>query len=197
MSAHTPIAAVADKRPTASGSALSRTGAVPPESEAPGRRFRRTAGRFPTGVTVVTTLDQDRRPHGTTVNSFTTVSMDPCLVLVALGHSSRLHDKILASSAFTVSVLSATQEHEARWFADPARPAGVDAFTGRPWSPAPYSGAPILLDGVAYFDCAVEEARPAGDHTLLVGRVETFGVLSDVPALTFADSAFTPREGQL
>ncbi|MFI5866472.1 flavin reductase family protein [Streptomyces sp. NPDC051546] len=198
MSAHGPLAAVADKPPTApgpapSGAAPTGTGAAGPGSETPARRFRRTAGRFPTGVTVVTTLDQGR-PHGTTVNSFTTVSMDPCLVLVALGRSSRLHDKILASSAFTVSVLSETQEDDARWFADPARPAGADAFTGRPWRPAPHSGAPILLDGVAYFDCAVEEARRAGDHTLLVGRVETFGVLSDGPALTFADSAFTPRE---
>ncbi|MFJ6793783.1 flavin reductase family protein [Streptomyces sp. NPDC091268] len=165
-------------------------------TETPGRRFRRTAGRFPTGVTVVTTLDEGR-PHGTTVNSFTTVSVDPCLVLVALGHRSRLHDKILSSTSFAVSVLSDTQERDARWFADPARPAGAEAFTGRPWRAAPYSGAPILLEGVAYFDCAVEEARRAGDHTLLVGRVETFGVLRDGPALTFADSAFTPREGRL
>ncbi|MFE2285486.1 flavin reductase family protein [Streptomyces sp. NPDC059443] len=199
MTAQGPLSAVADKPHSASRPATSTTcasGAAGPDAEAPGRRFRRTAGRFPTGVTVVTTLDQGR-PHGTTVNSFTTVSMDPCLVLVALGRRSRLHDKILASSAFTVSVLSDTQEDDARWFANPARPAGAEAFTGRPWRPAPYSGAPILLDGVAYFDCAVEEARRAGDHTLLVGRVETFGVLCDRPALTFADSAFTPREGRL
>lgn len=210
MTAHGPLSAVAEKPQTASGPAASGSGASStsasgasgasgadaPGTETPGRRFRRTAGRFPTGVTVVTTLDQGR-PHGTTVNSFTTVSMDPCLVLVALGHRSRLHDKILASSSFTVSVLSDTQEDDARWFADPARPAGADAFTGRPWRPAPHSGAPILLDGVAYFDCAVQEARRAGDHTLLVGRVETFGVLCDRPALTFADSAFTRREARL
>ncbi|MCY0927954.1 flavin reductase family protein [Streptomyces sp. H27-H1] len=179
MSTHAPLSSLA-LRPR-------------PGAEDPGRRFRSAAGRFPTGVTVVTALEGGR-PHGTTVNSFTTVSVDPCLVLVALGHRSRMHDKLLLAGSFTVSVLSDTQEDDARWFADPARPDGAEAFIGRPWRTAAHSGAPILLDGVAYFDCAVEETRRAGDHTLVVGRVEEFGVLRDGPALVFADSAFAGRE---
>ncbi|MET9323426.1 flavin reductase family protein [Streptomyces sp. NPDC003038] len=177
----------------------------PPAGQAPGggvglaedaatarRRFRRTAGRFATGVTVVTT-HADGQPHGTTVNSFTTVSMDPFMVMVSLGRGSRLHDRILDSWTFCVSVLAADQEADATWFADRSRPSGAEAFADRPWRAAPRSGAPILLDGVAYFDCTVADARPAGDHTLLLGRVESFAVLSDRPALVFADSRFVPQ----
>ncbi|GAA3143533.1 hypothetical protein GCM10010449_73870 [Streptomyces rectiviolaceus] len=167
--------------------------AAHPDAGAARRAFRQTAGRFPTGVTVVSTV-VDGQPHGTTVNSFTTVSMDPLLVLVSLGRSSRLHDHVLNGWRFAVTVLSDRQEGDARWFADPARPVGREAFGGRPWSAAPYSGAPVLLDGVAYFDCAVEDAHPAGDHTLLLGRAESFGVLSDRPALLFSDSRFAPRK---
>ncbi|MGW7072160.1 flavin reductase family protein [Streptomyces sp. NPDC054855] len=164
------------------------------ETETPRRRFRRTAARFPTGVTVVTALAEDGEPHGTTVNSFTTVSMDPYLVMVGLGLGSRLHDRILARGAFAVSVLSDTQEADARWFADPARPAGAASFTGLPWRAADLSGAPVLMEAVAWFDCTVHATHEAGDHTLFVGRAEAFGVLSDRPALTFADSRFVSHE---
>ncbi|MEU8777713.1 flavin reductase family protein [Streptomyces sp. NPDC048606] len=172
----------------ATSNAVTAAGPAP----ADGRDFRRTAGRFPTGVTVVTTVGADGRPHGTTVNSFTTVSMDPFMVLVSLARGSRLHDQALDAWSFAVTVLAEEQQADALWFADRSRPTGDAAFTGRAHRPAPHSGAPLLLGGVAWFDCAVAEAHPAGDHTLLLGRVHSFGVLSDRPALTFADSRFTP-----
>jgi flavin reductase (DIM6/NTAB) family NADH-FMN oxidoreductase RutF len=158
----------------------------------PDRRFRRAAARFPTGVTVVTALAADGQPHGTTVNSFTTVSLDPRLILIALGRRSRLHEVILAGSDFAVSVLAGTQQEDARRFADPARPPGAAGFAGRAWRPATHCGAPVLLDAVAYFDCAVHAAHSTGDHTLLVGRVQDFGVLGHTPALLFADSRLGP-----
>ncbi|MCX5195239.1 flavin reductase family protein [Streptomyces sp. NBC_00249] len=177
---------------TTTGTGLPASAATVTATAPDGKDFRRTAGRFPTGVTVVTTLGADGHPHGTTVNSFTTVSMDPFMVLVSLGRGSRLHDHALDAWSFAVTVLAEEQQDDALWFADRTRPTGAGAFAGRAWRPAPHSGAPVLLDGVAWFDCAVAEAHPAGDHTLLLGRVHSFGVLSDRPALTFADSRFAP-----
>lgn len=75
-----------------------------------------------------------------------------------------------------------------------ARPSGAAGFAGRSWRPAAHCGAPVLLDAVAYFDCAVHATHPTGDHTLLVGRVEDFGVLSHAPALMFADSRLGPAK---
>ncbi|TJZ59105.1 flavin reductase [Streptomyces piniterrae] len=155
------------------------------------RHFRRAAGRFPTGVTVVSgTLDG--RPHGTTVNAFTTVSMDPLIIMVALGQHSRLRTLILHSGAFAVTVLSARQSRDARWFAASDRPDGEEAFVGRPWKPGPHSGAPVLLDGVGYFDCSVRATHTAGDHTVVLGNVEAFDVLSEEPPLLFHDSRLVP-----
>ncbi|MEV3987628.1 flavin reductase family protein [Streptomyces sp. NPDC049837] len=153
--------------------------------------FRRTAGRFPTGVTVVSGIDGGR-PHGTTVNAFATVSLDPLVIMVALGQRSRLRSRIVRSGAFAVSLLSARQTSDARWFADPARPDGEDAFAGRPWKPGPHSGAPVLLDAVGYFDCSVRATHSAGDHTVVLGDVEAFDVLSDEPPLLFHDSRLLP-----
>ncbi|MFD9631595.1 flavin reductase family protein [Streptomyces violascens] len=158
-----------------------------PSDEAARRSFRRAAGRFPTGVTVITTV-LDGEPHGTTVNAFATASMDPLMILVALGRRSRLREQILRSGSFAATVLAAHQEPDARWFADSARPAGAEGFAGRPWRPAAHSGAPVLLDGVAAFDCSLAATYPAGDHTVLIGRVEAFEELSQDPALLFSDS---------
>ncbi|MGW5532176.1 flavin reductase family protein, partial [Streptomyces xanthochromogenes] len=71
---------------------------------------------------------------------------------------------------------------------DSARPGGAEGFAGRPWRPAAHSGAPVLLDGVASFDCSLAATCPAGDHTVLIGRVEAFEELSQEPALLFSDS---------
>lgn len=155
-----------------------------------GRQFRLAAGRFPSGVTVVTTV-ADGEPHGTTVNAFTTVSLSPLMILVVLGATSRLHDKIHRSGMFTATVLGGHQEDDARWFADSARPSGLTGFAGRAWRPATFSGAPVLTEGIAYFDCAVAAAYPAGDHTVFIGAVEDFERISDRPALLFADSRLT------
>ncbi|MFC6063209.1 flavin reductase family protein [Streptomyces ochraceiscleroticus] len=166
--------------------AASRSG-----SEAERRRFRRAAGRFPTGVTVVTAL-AGGVPHGTTVNAFATASVDPLMILVTLGNGSRLLGQALHSRRFAVTVLAAHQEADARWFADPGRPAGAAGFAGRPYRPAAYAGSPVLTEGVAAFDCALAGAFPAGDHTVLVGRAEEFEVLSAAPPLLFTDSRFHP-----
>jgi flavin reductase (DIM6/NTAB) family NADH-FMN oxidoreductase RutF len=153
--------------------------------------YRRVAGRFPTGVTVVGTL-AGGEPHATTVNSFTSVSMDPLLILVSLGTGSRTYRRVRRSGGFAVTVLAAHQEDLARWFAHADRPAGAPSFEGRDWYPGPYTGSPILAGGVAYFDCVVDRVHPVGDHYLVIGGVHAFGALSDDPSLLFAKSRFVP-----
>ncbi|MBQ1000102.1 flavin reductase family protein [Streptomyces nigra] len=155
--------------------------------EHPPSEFRRSAGRFPTGVTVLTCV-RDEEPHGMTVNAFTTVSLDPLLVLAVLKTGSRTTRQVLSGDGFAVTVLSSLQEPAARSFADPVRARGSAAFSAVAHAPAPRTGAPVLLGGIAYFDCRVESVHPAGDHTILVGAVQAFGTLSEEPALLFSRS---------
>lgn len=155
----------------------------------PGRRFRRAAGCFPTGVTVLTTL-VDGQPHGMTVNSFASVSIDPELIQVSVRNDSQTYRHITESGGFAVTVLDARQQDVARWFARSGRPSGAAAFAGIDWMPAPVTGSPILPDGVSYFDCHVDSTHRTGDHTTLVGAVRAFDVLSDGVPLLFVGSKF-------
>lgn len=150
-------------------------------------RFRDAAGRFATGVTVVSTL-ADGVPHAMTVNSFMSVSIEPLLVLVSLRNDARTRRHIHRSGVFAVTVLGADQESVARWFAHPQRPAGAMAFADVDWRPGPVTGAPVLPDGVGYFDCEVQATHSAGDHSLIVGAVVDFDVLADRAPLLFVRS---------
>ncbi|MEV7560547.1 flavin reductase family protein [Streptomyces sp. NPDC089795] len=154
------------------------------------RQFSRTAARFPTGVTVLTTV-ADGQLHGMTVNAFATASLDPLLILTALGNTSRTARYILDTGRFAVSVLGAEQQDTARWFADRSRPVGSESFAGLGWQPAPYTHCPVLDGAVAYFDCTVHDTHPAGDHTVVIGAVHAFDTLSGQPSLLFSGSRFS------
>jgi flavin reductase (DIM6/NTAB) family NADH-FMN oxidoreductase RutF len=147
--------------------------------------FRRTLGLFATGVTVVTTVVEGV-PHGMTVNAFASVSLDPLLVLVSIEARAGLHGLLPRSGGYAVTILSAEQEAEARWFATRERPGGVDQFEGIPWRPAPVSGAPILARGLAYLDCRITEILPGGDHSIFLGEVLDLGKLEgEMPLLWY------------
>jgi flavin reductase (DIM6/NTAB) family NADH-FMN oxidoreductase RutF len=150
--------------------------------------FRRTAATFPTGVTVVSST-LSSVPVGMTVNAFTTVSLDPVLLLVCLHSRSRLLTFLRGSGGFAVTVLAEDQGPAARWFADRSRPTGAAAFTGLDVAPAPATGSPVLTGGVAYFDCLVHGVQAAGDHTIVTGAAQAFGRLSDKAPLLFHDGA--------
>jgi flavin reductase (DIM6/NTAB) family NADH-FMN oxidoreductase RutF len=154
-----------------------------------GTRFRRAAGQFSTGVTVLSTV-VDGEPHGMTLNAFASVSIEPLLVLAVVGNTSRTYEKVRASGVFAVTVLASDQVEIARWFAHPGRPSGALSFMDVAWRRGPHSGSPILTGGLSYFDCAVERADRAGDHTVLIGRVHAFDVLSDRAPLLFVRSHF-------
>jgi flavin reductase (DIM6/NTAB) family NADH-FMN oxidoreductase RutF len=136
--------------------------------------YRRTAGLFATGVTVVTTA-LDGTIHGMTANAFTSVSLDPLLVLVCVDRRAGLHALLPQSGGFAVTVLTAEQEDLARHFALKREPGGAGQFDGVDWDPAPVSGAPLLKDGLAWLDCRVERILDGGDHSIFLAEVVDLG----------------------
>ncbi len=132
-------------------------------------QFRDVVGRFPTGVTVVTTR-LGTRHHGMTANSFTSVSLDPLLVLVCVERNARLHDLVLASGQWGVSVLSVEQEPVSRLFAEPGR-AAAEALRAVPHHYGDLTGAVLLDDALATFECRTLAVHAGGDHTVLLGEV--------------------------
>ncbi len=132
--------------------------------------YRRVLGHFPTGVTVITASGHSN-PVGLSVNSFTSVSLDPPLVCFFPAQRSRAWSAIRHSGRFCVNVLAADQAPVARLFATP----GADRFRNLDWAPAPHSGAPLLGGVVAWIDCAIEAVAPTGDHDMALGRVLGLG----------------------
>ncbi|WP_442772569.1 flavin reductase family protein [Paenirhodobacter enshiensis] len=133
------------------------------------RLLRDAFGCFMTGVTVVTTLAEDGTPIGFTANSFSSVSLDPPLLLVSVSNRSASLDHFTRGRGFAVNILSEGQKALSNTFARPSE----DRFDGIDWSIGPF-GAPVLAGASAWFDCSLERAIEAGDHTILLGRVEGF-----------------------
>lgn len=132
--------------------------------------FRRVVGSFATGVTVVTTCD-DGRHVGMTANSFTSVSLDPVLVLVAVDVRARFHAAVLESRSFAVNVLAADQEDISRWFATRGRPEDHEHIDRWPHRVGEASGAAVFDGVLAVLECTTYATYDGGDHTLLVGEV--------------------------
>jgi 3-hydroxy-9,10-secoandrosta-1,3,5(10)-triene-9,17-dione monooxygenase reductase component len=142
-------------------------------------RFRTVLGHFATGVTVVTGNGQDG-PVGLAANSFTSVSLDPPLVLVCMAHTSSTWPAIRASGNFAINILGENQEETSRRFG--ARVG--DRFEGVGWK-AGKTGSPILHDAIAYVDCVIDAEHDAGDHVIVVGRVVDMGLPAEGGPLLF------------
>ena len=132
--------------------------------------FRKAMGSFPTGVTVVTVASDDGDMHGVTVNSFSSVSLDPMLVSVCLSQASRGFGLIERAGAFAVNVLAAGQQDVSRWFANRHRPGGPAMFDDVPFERG-LTGCPVLAGAAASFDCRLRESHRAGDHLIVLGEV--------------------------
>lgn len=129
--------------------------------------FKAALGSWAAGVTVVTTRLDDL-VYGITVSSFSSLSMDPLLVLVCLADSNRLPRMIEQSGRFAVSILAAGQDDVSATFATSGRDAGKDLGAE---SSVMQTGAPVIAGSIAALDCQLEQAVPGGDHTIMVGRV--------------------------
>jgi len=162
----------------------SRDEAKAAEAAREAREFRNALGAFPTGVTVVTTVDADGRPVGLTCNSFASVSLNPPLVLWSLLVYSPSMNAFQNASHFTVNVLSAAQRGLARRFATRAD----DKFSGVAWQ-AGLGGAPLLEGAVANFQCRCVDRYYGGDHVIFLGAVEAYAYTGAEP-LAFARGEF-------
>lgn len=140
---------------------------VPPPDRRAERtdEYRRILGRYPTGVVVVA-VSHEGRPYGMTVNSFTSVSLRPPLVLFCAAVTSTTWLAVRRVGGFAVSILAGHQEMECRTFAD----RNADRFAKIRWC-RNRSGQPVLTEAVAWLDCRVEAVHPAGDHEIVVARV--------------------------
>ncbi len=130
------------------------------------RSFRDALGRFATGVALVTAAP-DGEPHGLIVNSLTSVSLQPPLVSFSASRSSLTWSRMRRAGRFGVNVLG--RQHER--FAIRATPAGADRFAGLDWEPG-RGGVPLLTDALASLECEIVAEHPAGDHWIVVGRVD-------------------------
>jgi flavin reductase (DIM6/NTAB) family NADH-FMN oxidoreductase RutF/DNA-binding IclR family transcriptional regulator len=143
-------------------------------------RFRHVLGHFPTGVVVVTAVQDNGEPAGMAVGSFTSVSLDPPLVAFLPDRSSSSFPKIRAAGSFCINVLGGDQEHVCRAFA--AR--GADKYAAVAWRAAS-SGSPVLDGVVAWIDCDIDQVLEAGDHYIVLGRVRDLAVTDKVSPLLF------------
>src|SRR3954453_13052076 len=130
------------------------------------RTLRDALGCFATGVTVVTCLTPDGTPAGLTVNSFTSVSLDPPLLLLCLPKPAASAEALIGAPHFAVNVLQTGQQPASIRFAT----RDEDRFGTPPWS-CGEAGAPILKDSLGVFECERYAVYEGGDHHILVGRV--------------------------
>jgi len=156
---------------------------VPVSSEA----FRQVLGRFAAGVTIVTTR-ADGEVHGTTMSAFSSLSLEPPLVLIAVRKESDIHGLIARSKIFAVNILHKGQSETSAAFAQKGTLELIAAhrLEGTPFRVA-VTGAPVLKESLAYLDCRVTQSVDAGDHTIYIGRVEEGDVSSetDVPLVYY------------
>jgi flavin reductase ActVB len=129
-------------------------------------QFCRTCAKFPTGVTIVTVLDAERSPHGMTASSFTSVSLDPPLVLVCVDHRAKVLEHLRRSEHLAINVLSEGQHELSAHFAR----RGQNRFDGVEWY-AGHEGVPLIPGVLASLECRMHRLVDAGDHAILIAEV--------------------------
>ena len=144
------------------------------------KELRFAFGNFATGITIVTSLDADGEPLGITANSFSSVSLDPPLVLFSVDRGAYSLEAFQISRRFAINILSTDQEDMSSRFAK----ASVDKWSGvdfETWE----TGCPILTGSLASFDCRTWQTYDGGDHVIFVGEVEQMSLNTDLEPLLF------------
>lgn len=157
-------------------------------AEIDSRELRNACGLFATGITVVTT-ELDGEVHGMTANAFMSVSLEPPLLVISVGHKARLHALLQETGRYAISILRHDQEDYSSHFAGwPVEGLEVE-FERR-------NGYAVLPNALAYFVCRVVDAHPAGDHTLYIGQVEYLEQDAGEPVLFYGGRyrQMTPQE---
>lgn len=149
-------------------------------------RFRTSVSRFATGIAIVSCRDEHGQPHGMTISSFTSISLEPPTVLVSL-RPGRTHARIRQQGRYGVSILGAEQESWSRHFSGHPQPEAEPV-----WANTVH--VPVLRDALAWFECQVDELLQVHDHTLFVARVTACGHASGAPLMFFASSYHRPMD---
>lgn len=142
--------------------------------------FRSALGRFASGVTVVTTSDSHGADHGMTASAFCSVSLEPPLILVCVENIATMHDAIVACTHFAVNVLTEKQEQLARHFAE----VEGNRFEGVGFTRGSHS-VPLIDDALATLECKRAATYPGGDHTIVVGEVQSAEWRDEKPLLYY------------
>jgi flavin reductase (DIM6/NTAB) family NADH-FMN oxidoreductase RutF len=146
--------------------------------------FRKALGSFATGITVIT-LDSDREVHGMTANAFSSVSLDPMLVLVCVDQKASTHAHLHAKKRFGVNVLAENQRAISEYYARPGRThERAEQEAGATFERTEH-GTPVLRGALAYLECRLHSAEDAGDHTIFIAEVEDVVVRDGKPLLYF------------
>jgi len=148
-----------------------------------GQEYKIASSRFATGVTITTALRPDGSPVGLTVSSFTSLSLDPPLILVSIHRDCRALADLRTDGFFGVNILAAHQQSLSLRFASEIKErfACIDWYRGK-------TGVPLLYDVLAFFECALESSATAGDHEILIGRVLHVSSWDGRPLLRFSGS---------
>jgi flavin reductase (DIM6/NTAB) family NADH-FMN oxidoreductase RutF len=142
--------------------------------------FRHVLGHFASGVTIISTCDAEGRPTGLTASAFSSVSLDPPLILVCVDHKSQSYPALRDRGRFAVNVLGHHQEHVSRRFATTR----LDKFDEVPYRMSDL-GLPLVEGALAHLECTTVNQHVAGDHTIFVGRVEAASADGEHPLLYF------------
>lgn len=142
--------------------------------------FRSAMSRFASGVTVVTVKAADSGAQGITVSAFSSVSLEPPLVLVCIDKRASLHALLVEGAHFAVSILAEDQELISRRFAS----RDEDRFSGTGYREG-ITGAPLLEGALGHIECRVVHVHPGGDHSIIVGEVEAANVIDGKPLAYF------------
>jgi flavin reductase (DIM6/NTAB) family NADH-FMN oxidoreductase RutF len=152
-----------------------------PFQDVSGEEFRRACGRFAAGVTIASVMDQSQTPHGVTVSSFTSLSLDPPLILICLGHAAVSLKSFRAAEYFGINILGEDQRALSEHFARK----GHDRFHAVDWQRGE-TGVPLIAGVLAHIECAAVRRVSAGDHDILIGRVVRASVHKGEPLIHFA-----------
>lgn len=150
--------------------------------------LRDVMSQFATGITVITAGGENG--HGMTANAFTSVSLEPPLVLCCVARNARIHEGILLARSFGVSVLGADQEGVARYFADRRRPAGQAQFDAVEHELGSRTGAPLMSGSLAWLECELVRVYHGGDHSIFLGKVLSASRGSGQQALLYFSGGF-------
>lgn len=145
--------------------------------------FRSVLGRFASGVTIVTTRDEQGRDHGMTVSAFCSLSLDPPLVLLCVDHAAAMHPLLRPGVPIGISILSSAQETYSRRFADNSLDR-AERFDGIAYQRGE-RGVVLLEGALAHLECTILEQHDAGDHTVCFAQVDQAAPLDGRPLLYF------------